>query len=202
MPLIRTSKEFREVAARVALRAEDFIPETDLQGHWRLPALSSPQERDEQTQNLIKKYVEDYQPIILDHYKEKGLSLSWKSPEKWAFASKAFEVDQVVVMIVVRNPQITYDPDPTTGEGGKTLTPTSSIDIPDQALIKKLHEKREARILKSHEPRHLDPFDLEVGDILALEEKQGLIIRTGGVMGSFIPYEIKRPVEGGQQHEA
>lgn len=60
MLTIKTSDEFREVASRVVLRAEDLIPEREPKGHWRLPSLPSPQERNEQSQNLVNLFKRYY----------------------------------------------------------------------------------------------------------------------------------------------
>jgi hypothetical protein len=102
-------------------------------------------------------------------------------------------------MIVVRNPQITHhhDANQTTSEGVKSPAPTASRKIPDQALTNKLNEKRQVAILKSRDsPPGLGPFNCEVGDIIALEGgKEGLLVKAGGVTGSFIPYEIERKRE-------
>ncbi|KAK5290555.1 hypothetical protein LTR99_011076 [Exophiala xenobiotica] len=108
MLTIKTSDEFREVASRVVLRAEDLIPEREPKGHWRLPSLPSPQERNEQSQNLVNLFKRYYEhPIILDHYREKGQRLSRIHRDKWSFLTNHFYVkaNQVVAMIVLRDPE-------------------------------------------------------------------------------------------------
>ncbi|KIW10064.1 hypothetical protein PV08_11840 [Exophiala spinifera] len=58
MLTIPTDREFRDVAARVTLPAEEFIPEPASEGIWR--HLPSAQEPNEHAQRLVELYNKFY----------------------------------------------------------------------------------------------------------------------------------------------
>lgn len=165
--------------------------------------------------------MNDKHPTIVNYYKQRGQRINRKRPPKWTFVSNHFQVDpnQVVAMIVLRNPQISQNHTPTETQEPSTekaaelsspreepkrahepikdiVTQTSTdAQLPAQVLLRKVREKSQIVILKSLRPPSIDPFKLAIGDLLLLDGKQGLLVRAGGVAGAFIPYEVEQDVE-------
>ncbi len=122
-------------------------------------------------------------------------------------------------MIVLENPQIPQFPQNQNShdvadknalkgqkpvdEATKNIVTSASTDVvhlPAGFPLKKLREKADAAIVKSFRPPSGRPFDLKVGDILALDEGEDIFLKSGGVSGFYIPFDVQRVTEPNQNH--
>ena len=158
---------------------------------------------------VLQPLTSDKLKEILDEYNREGPKFTATNNPKWSWFSNGFRarMGQVIVMVKTRNPKysehFTKEPTPlqpdrqTTDpvemeeplaenhEPNASKQTTQSITVkqkpPTTIPLQKLEEQCYGVIMDSTRQHH--PLEIRVGDILVVDEQEGIVLKSGGVGG-------------------